>query len=270
MFKGKLRLFLLIAAALAGIGQSCAPTDSTESKNKSNPQSVDDFDIARSLTSGPGSGKIYIICFSGPNDHDNVAGSMCRKMESECIARYGRQRCVVPRDPSREVISRLGDDGLVIFVGHSTPCSISPDGQPNPNCAVDIWDTPVSPKDINDNKGDKPVIWYGCYGNSVSKECPNVIPLQDVPTVLDTRDPAIACRFTATMLCWEGLSRRNRRNPTTDDIMACVARKVPELTTRGDPMCSAAAQSPQGAPVPPAIPAAPSPGAAAGVTSPTR
>jgi hypothetical protein len=90
MFTGKLRLFLVIAAALAGIGQSCAPTDSrtdlTEAKNKSNPQSVDDFDIARSRTPGPGNGKIYIICFSDPNDHDNVAGNMCRQMERECIA----------------------------------------------------------------------------------------------------------------------------------------------------------------------------------------
>jgi hypothetical protein len=114
------------------------------------------------------------------------------------------------------------------------------------------------------------VIWYGCFTKSVSEECPNVIPLQDRPTVLNTSDPAVACRFKATMLCWEELSRRNRGNPTTEEIMACVASKVPELTASGDPMCSAAARSPQGAQVPPTIPADSYPRVGARVTSPTR
>jgi len=182
---------------------------------------------------GSGSGHVYVVCFYGENDHDRVARNKCDEAIRDCRARYGPNFCHVLRNPRREQVLGLPPEAVIIVVTHTTPNNMSPDGQPNADCQIDIWDSEVSPTDFRECG---PTIWYGCYGAAVAGACENVIPLQDEPEVLDSRDPEIGCRLKATMLCLEE-AIRNKTSTSPEAIGTCVTAKMRDLTDSGDAAC---------------------------------
>lgn len=216
----------------------CAgPADETVKNEQTGSAAIDAETDSFQLNGGPVvkvPGKVYLACFYGKNDHGNVAKKKCDEMLKDCKARYGSSKCEILRNPDKDDLEKIGSKGIIIMIGHSTPNNMSPDQPVNPQCRHDIWDTGVTPKDIN-NCG-LPVVWYGCYGSGVSKECNRVIPLQDHPKILDSRDPEIACRFKATMLCYEILSKQGKAiDPAKID--QCLPSTMQQLKASNDAHC---------------------------------
>lgn len=233
---GSLFKTALLAATLIAV--SCARTEDSPVQNGESDAGGGMVDSSSFQLNGTPvvkvPGKVYIACFYGKMDHGNVAEAKCNQMLQQCKERYGANKCQVLRNPDNDDLEKIGNKGIIIVVGHSTPNNMSPDMPANPRCRHDIWDTDVTPRDIN-NCG-LPVVWYGCYGSGVAKECNRVIPLQEHPQILDSRDPEIACRFKATMYCYEQHSRSRDINPSKK-IAECVSGMIQRMKETNDPYC---------------------------------
>lgn len=164
---------------------------------------------------------IYIVCFYGDQDHGNVASQMCEQKYRECIQAYGAPSCKKLINPSSAELNRIKNEGLVVVVTHTTP-----DADVDCRTGIGIWDAKpgVTPSKVCDSVS-APVIWYGCFGKSVADQCPNAIPLADVPAVLDSRDPMVACRYRATTACIEELIKSGR-SPSQKAVSDCVKNKM--------------------------------------------
>lgn len=226
-----LAVFLVAAMLLA-----CAGPEDSGGKVEQRKPSVETSELDSFQLNGVQiPGKIYITCFYGKNDTGGVAEAKCKEMFKTCKDRYGDGKCQVLHNPDvSDLEKKIGNKGLMIVVGHSTPNGSSPDKPVNPKCKYDIWDTPVTPIDIS-NCG-LPIIWYGCYGSGVAKECRRVIPLQDKPQILDSRDPEISCRFKATMYCYEWYSQRGEAT-NAQKISQCVPGMMQRMKDAKDPYC---------------------------------
>jgi hypothetical protein len=200
--------------------------ESEQNQLADSPTRSDNFARQNQSTSPitPAGRKIYIVCFYGENDHDNVARNMCEQKFRECKASYGAASCQKVVNPDRRALDRIRDEGLVIVVTHTTP-------SPTAECptGVEIWDAKpgITPTVVSECI-DAPVIWYGCFGASIAEKCPNVTPLADQPEVLDSRDPKVACRFRASTACIEELMRRGQPFSQAD-IDACTHQKMAQM-----------------------------------------
>ena len=214
------RAFLFAIAALMIV--ACA-NDETEDRRDKDPAgqfgdanyAFEDIELSSEDVIDPAGGHVYIVCFYGENDHDDLVRSECNRKYRACVARYGSRYCHKVVNPTQNDLDRIRNEGVVIIVTHSTP-------DPEVECetGVDIWDSPLDPTDVAACT-DGPVVWFGCYGAQVADECPNVIPLQDEPTILDNREPEIHCRFQATILCIEQLNRAGQPY-SQEDLNRCV------------------------------------------------
>lgn len=168
--------------------------------------------------------KIFVVCFYGEDDHDNIARNMCTQKYNECIAAYGARSCERIVNPNREALERIRNEGMVIVVTHTTP-------DPDTECktGVGIWDAGpgITPSVVSECI-DAPIIWFGCYSYGISQQCSNVIPMADKPEILDSREPIVVCRFRASSACIAELIRSGQ-SFTQEDVQACVERKMAQM-----------------------------------------
>ncbi len=174
---------------------------------------------------------VYIACFFGENDHDQVVESDCRAKLEACKSTYGSKYCHRLDNPTQDRLSRMRNEGLLVVVTHSTP-ELDP-SQAGPS-GVGVWDSSLTPSQIAGSTT-APVIWHGCYGAGIGETCPNVIPLQDTPQVLDTRGEAgveVNCRFQASVICAGEFNQTNQPYSQAQ-LNVCINQKISE-----NPQCS--------------------------------